>query len=104
MVSEMCIRDRADGRLRADVLEHSRVRVSGASSDGQPGRIGSVEVCLLYTSDAADDLHCVDLGGRRILKKKKPHAPSKSLECPAHNLRLTQQHHPPQTFQLTLET
>src|SRR5428012_13235 len=26
--------------------------------------------CLLYTSDAADDLLCVDLGGRRILKKK----------------------------------
>ena len=25
--------------------------------------------CLLYTSDAADDLLCVDLGGRRILKK-----------------------------------
>ena len=26
-------------------------------------------VCLLYTSDAADDLLCVDLGGRRIIKK-----------------------------------
>src|SRR5665811_787537 len=25
--------------------------------------------CLLYTSDAADDLTRVDLGGRRILKK-----------------------------------
>ena len=23
--------------------------------------------CLLYTSDAADDLLCVDIGGRRIL-------------------------------------
>ena len=31
-------------------------------------------VCLLYTSDAADDLLCVDLGGRRIIKKKTlPH-------------------------------
>ena len=30
-----------------------------------------VACCLLYTSDAADDLPCVDLGGRRILKKKK---------------------------------
>ena len=29
------------------------------------------QICLLYTSDAADDLLCVDLGGRRILKKKK---------------------------------
>ena len=25
---------------------------------------------LIYTSDAADDLLCVDLGGRRIIKKK----------------------------------
>ena len=23
------------------------------------------EYCLLYTSDAADDMQCVDLGGRR---------------------------------------
>ena len=30
-----------------------------------------MNVCLLYTSDAADDLLCVDLGGRRIIKKKK---------------------------------
>ena len=27
--------------------------------------------CLLYTSDAADDITRVDLGGRRIIKKKK---------------------------------
>src|SRR5450756_1028189 len=27
-------------------------------------------LCLLYTSDAADDLLCVDLGGRRIIKNK----------------------------------
>ena len=26
--------------------------------------------CLLYTSDAADDLPCVDIGGCRIIKKK----------------------------------
>ena len=30
-----------------------------------------ISPCLLYTSDAADDLLCVDLGGRRIIKKKK---------------------------------
>ena len=29
--------------------------------------------CLLYTSEAADDLPCVDLGGRRIIQKKKRH-------------------------------
>ena len=28
-------------------------------------------LCLLYTSDAADERSSVDLGGRRILKKKK---------------------------------
>ena len=35
--------------------------------------------CLLYTSDAADERSSVDLGGRRILKKKKHTHPS----CPS---------------------
>ncbi len=38
--------------------------------------------CPLYTSDAADDLLCVELGGRRITKKKKffvHHCPSASF-------------------------
>src|SRR5665648_1257784 len=30
-----------------------------------------VITCLLYTSDAADEEDSVDLGGRRIIKKKK---------------------------------
>ena len=30
-----------------------------------------LEICLLYTSDAADERSSVDLGGRRIIKKKK---------------------------------
>ena len=30
-----------------------------------------VGCCLLYTSDAADERSSVDLGGRRIIKKKK---------------------------------
>eukprot|EP00658_Telonema_sp_P-2_P053866 TRINITY_DN4259_c0_g1_i2.p1 TRINITY_DN4259_c0_g1~~TRINITY_DN4259_c0_g1_i2.p1 ORF type:complete len:103 (+),score=9.14 TRINITY_DN4259_c0_g1_i2:33-341(+) len=29
------------------------------------------QTCLLYTSDAADEEDSVDLGGRRIIKKKK---------------------------------
>ena len=37
------------------------------AKDGAAGRAYG---CLLYTSDAADDLLCVDLGGRRIIKKK----------------------------------
>ena len=32
---------------------------------------GPVYVCLLYTSDAADERSSVDLGGRRIIKNKK---------------------------------
>src|SRR5678816_4864073 len=31
----------------------------------------SFSICLLYTSDAADERSSVDLGGRRIIKKKK---------------------------------
>ena len=30
-----------------------------------------ISACLLYTSDAADERSSVDLGGRRIIKKKK---------------------------------
>ena len=38
--------------------------------------------CLLYTSDAADDLLCVDLGGRRIIKKKTYQQPRSNLKDP----------------------
>ena len=33
--------------------------------------VGLYIICLLYTSDAADERSSVDLGGRRIIKKKK---------------------------------
>ena len=32
--------------------------------------VGTFMTCLLYTSDAADERSSVDLGGRRIIKKK----------------------------------
>ena len=35
------------------------------------GALGALGGCLLYTSDAADERSSVDLGGRRIIKKKK---------------------------------
>ena len=38
--------------------------------------------CLLYTSDAADDLRCVNLGGRRSIKKKKNTPVMWSLTAP----------------------
>ena len=31
----------------------------------------AIYICLLYTSDAADEGSSVDLGGRRIIKKKR---------------------------------
>ena len=34
------------------------------------GEIDPYYLCLLSTSDAADDLLCVDLGGRRIIKQQ----------------------------------
>src|SRR5450756_3250062 len=40
----------------------------------------SLLTCLLYTSDAADDLLCVDLGGRRIIKKKKKKIKKSSIQ------------------------
>src|SRR5678816_4934714 len=33
--------------------------------------VAEIEGCLLYTSDAADERSSVDLGGRRIIKKKR---------------------------------
>ena len=39
-------------------------------NQGLHEEIDLTKTCLLYTSDAADDLLCVDLGGRRIIKKK----------------------------------
>src|SRR5450756_1810405 len=38
----------------------------GVVTSRQLALSAQLEDCLLYTSDAADDLLCVDLGGRRI--------------------------------------
>ena len=56
-----------------------RGRLDGAGADGVAadaprdvvGGHGLGQACLLYTSDAADERSSVDLGGRRIIKKKK---------------------------------
>ena len=40
-------------------------------SNGTPSGTRMYEICLLYTSDAADERSSVDLGGRRIIKKNK---------------------------------
>eukprot|EP00831_Metopus_contortus_P007223 TRINITY_DN12761_c0_g1_i1.p1 TRINITY_DN12761_c0_g1~~TRINITY_DN12761_c0_g1_i1.p1 ORF type:complete len:515 (-),score=92.75 TRINITY_DN12761_c0_g1_i1:13-1557(-) len=48
--------------------------------------------CLLYTSDAADDTPCVDLGGRRIIKKKKKHVANNTHSQKRHTLWSTSVH------------
>ena len=54
--AHLCLLQGVSGKLDAH---------GGENNLNEPG------ACLLYTSDAADDLLCVDIGGRRIIKKKK---------------------------------
>ena len=66
----MCIRDRASSDeghtfLPENILHQRAMEIL------EIGDVDEIKNCLLYTSDAADDLLCVDLGGRRIIKKKK---------------------------------
>ena len=56
--TEIFIEKGMDGARMKDIADHAGIN----------------KACLLYTSDAADDLHCVDLGGRRIIKKKNNHS------------------------------
>src|SRR5659263_468082 len=55
----------------ADVVQTTWLRlVENLDRIRDPDHLGAwlATTCLLYTSDAADDLRCVDLGGRRVLK------------------------------------
>ena len=70
----MCIRDRFV-RLRQEIVgaAHELHVFLAGWLRRQRVQIGRV-ACLLYTSDAADERSSVDLGGRRIIKKKNPRA------------------------------
>ena len=66
----MCIRDRyAAVGERDEKAVQQPGRQSRLAQGGDDYR--EVDVCLLYTSDAADERSSVDLGGRRIIKKNK---------------------------------
>src|SRR5674536_219501 len=61
----------AQGLRRAGFrLLHQLHLSQGPGARRQPPQRTAVP-CLLYTSDAADEEDSVDLGGRRIIKKKK---------------------------------
>ena len=66
----MCIRDR--GRdVRVAVHEDRDPACRHGPHVPRVDRGPRYLHCLLYTSDAADERSSVDLGGRRIIKKKK---------------------------------
>ena len=47
-----------------------RYEIQGLIGQGGMATVYRANDCLLYTSDAADERSSVDLGGRRIIKKK----------------------------------
>ena len=69
MGSEMCIRDRDCERDLAVALPQLRA-AENALLVLDKNKLTEMKSCLLYTSDAADERSSVDLGGRRIIKKK----------------------------------
>ena len=67
----MCIRD-------SDWIDWLAGQMGATTQSGVGDAVGKDReqfahqlACLLYTSDAADERSSVDLGGRRIIKKKK---------------------------------
>ena len=71
----MCIRDRYVDiplqHISDDVLKSMRRGVTAERTRKLLHKLRKEIPCLLYTSDAADERSSVDLGGRRIIKKKK---------------------------------
>ena len=65
VVSAKIVTDKITGRSRGFGF------VEMANNEDGPAAIEGMNGCLLYTSDAADERSSVDLGGRRILNKKK---------------------------------
>ena len=68
----MCIRDRRYLTLFQALLQLTQLDIDDLLQLIPGERVEHDDLCLLYTSDAADDLLCVDLGGRRIITKKNP--------------------------------
>ena len=67
----MCIRDRRLLGWRIVPTDAKKADIGPTALAAEPAIEQLFIACLLYTSDAADERSSVDLGGRRIIKKKK---------------------------------
>ena len=65
----MCIRDSDHAQQIAQRLDRPDLMPTADDAASLTG-YEKYLACLLYTSDAADERSSVDLGGRRIIKKK----------------------------------
>ena len=65
----MCIRDSVDD-VEADYILATHDPLAAMATADAGALDALLSSCLLYTSDAADERSSVDLGGRRIIKKK----------------------------------
>ena len=76
------------GQQRLDLVEADVVGVDIVERQpiGREQTHQTDVACLLYTSDAADERSSVDLGGRRIIKKKTSNATYDS-RVPCQNYR-----------------
>ena len=66
----MCIRDSGKEERTLLMRESNRLIQVAVIRNGRITEGEVTYICLLYTSDAADERSSVDLGGRRIIKKK----------------------------------
>ena len=65
----MCIRDRH--KNGSEIIDVGQRRPGNQRiTESLEKTMSVIGICLLYTSDAADERSSVDLGGRRIIKKK----------------------------------
>ena len=85
----MCIRDRGDDGLVILGADDSQGNDFPSRAARKLAGDADPAVCLLYTSDAADDLLCVDLGGRRLIKKKTKTQHCKQSTARTHHFATT---------------